>query len=200
MRKGVLVIRNPEVAKLFADETRRRILHLLRHNDMSISDLAKALDKNPSSIIHHINLLKEASLVEETREEKVRNMIQVYYGSKADKFIISYSLSEALSKEEDFSTWREDMFERMVDGLKDFGIEIPEDKKEIVKELVSICYDKERKAFEESVEKQRNPVSLENHIQRALVKILTQIKLSVDSEYAAAIEGLQRLTSRNLAV
>ena len=190
MDKDIMIIRDPEVAKLFADETRRRILHMLRKEDMPVSDLAKALDRNPSSIIHHINLLMEAGLVEEVRTEKVRNMVQCFYGSKADKFIISYSLSDALSRDEDYSTWREDVYQRMVDGLKDFGIQIPEDKIPIVKELVSTCYEKERKAFEESVERQSNPANLQSHVQRALVRLLTQIELSKDSEYVRAVKQL----------
>jgi len=45
LQKGYLIIKNPEVAKLFADETRQEILHLLRHKEMSIADLAKALER-----------------------------------------------------------------------------------------------------------------------------------------------------------
>jgi DNA-binding transcriptional ArsR family regulator len=74
--EDIRVIKDPEVAKLLADDTRRRILHLLRHQEMSPADLARALDKNFSSIQHHLNSLVVAGLVEQTREEKVRNMVQ----------------------------------------------------------------------------------------------------------------------------
>jgi len=41
VRRDVLIIKDPEVAKLFADETRRKILHILRHHDLSTADLAR---------------------------------------------------------------------------------------------------------------------------------------------------------------
>ena len=82
---GIKVIKDPEVAKLLADETRRHILHFLRHHEMSATDLAKALKKNHSSIVHHLNTLKEAGLIRETRFEKVRNMVQPYYKSVAHR-------------------------------------------------------------------------------------------------------------------
>ncbi|MEM2127604.1 MAG: metalloregulator ArsR/SmtB family transcription factor, partial [Candidatus Bathyarchaeia archaeon] len=65
--REVLIIKDPEIAKLFADETRRQILHRLRHRELSASDLAEALGKSHSSILHHLKLLQDAGLVEETR-------------------------------------------------------------------------------------------------------------------------------------
>ena len=97
---GIRVIKDPEVAKLFADETRRHILHILRHHERSATDLAKALKKNHSSIVHHLHHLKEAGLIEETRTEQVRNLVQPYYRSVAGRFMVSYSLSEALAEDD----------------------------------------------------------------------------------------------------
>ena len=33
--KGVIVVKDPEVAKLFSDQLRRQILHLITHKEMS---------------------------------------------------------------------------------------------------------------------------------------------------------------------
>jgi DNA-binding transcriptional ArsR family regulator len=46
MSRDTFIIKDPDVAKLLADPTRREILHLLRHQEMSATDLAKALNKN----------------------------------------------------------------------------------------------------------------------------------------------------------
>ena len=78
-----MIIKDPDVAKLFADDTRRHILHILRRHEHSTTELAKELGKSHSSIIHHLKLLREAGLVEETRTEKVRNMVVSYYRSTA---------------------------------------------------------------------------------------------------------------------
>jgi len=189
---GIVIIRDPEVAKLFADETRRRILHVLRHREMSATDLAKALDKNHSSIQHHLAILRSAGLIELTREEKVRNMVQPYYRATARSFLISYSLTEALTKDDGFTSWRADTLQRMFDGLETFGIKVPEEMRGRVRELMDTCYERERRALEEVVEQQNDPAKLDKHVQKSLIQLMTNIKLSHDREYTAAMEELHR--------
>jgi DNA-binding transcriptional ArsR family regulator len=120
----IKIIKDPEVAKLLADDTRRRILHMLRHKEMSPADLAKALDKNFSSIQHHLNQLIGAGLVAQTREEKVRNMIQPYYHATAHRFIISYSLSESLQKDDEYAQYQDTVLQKMIPGLGIFSITV----------------------------------------------------------------------------
>jgi len=76
-----LAIRDPKTAKLFACEVRREILHNLRHKELTTADLARSLDKSNPSIVHHLGLLKKVGLVEETRTEVKRNLIQTYYSA-----------------------------------------------------------------------------------------------------------------------
>ncbi len=187
------VIKDPEVAKLFADDTRRRMLHLLVHHEMSTTGLAKALGKSHSSIVHHLSLLKKAGLVEETRSEKVRNMVQPFYRSVGRRFHISYSLSEALADDEDYSAWQEASIQRLVDGLEAFDLHVPEGKEDRIKELIQTCYLREQKAFEESLEQRKKPVKLGRHASMSLVRIISHIKLAQDDEHKKAIEELQEL-------
>ena len=51
------------VFKALADPTRRRILELLREQDLSAGDIAEAFSISKPSISHHLNLLKQADLV-----------------------------------------------------------------------------------------------------------------------------------------
>ncbi|MFH0896851.1 MAG: winged helix-turn-helix domain-containing protein [Candidatus Bathyarchaeota archaeon] len=190
---GISIINDPIVAKLFADDTRRRILHMLRHREMSTTDLAKALQRNHSSIQHHITLLKNAGLICLTREKKVRNMVQPYYRATAHSFIISYSLTEALTKDDGYSTWRESAMKNIYEGLETFGIKIPENMCGRVIELIGICYERERVVLQEVVERQSDPGKLDAHTQRALVRLMTNIKLSRDEEYTTAVEELNGL-------
>ena len=105
MRSKVQIITDPEVGKLLADETRRKILRILSHEEMSATDLAKKLDKNHSSIVHHLNTLLDAELITVTREEQVRNMIQPYYMSVSEEFHVSYRVTEALEEDPDYSAY-----------------------------------------------------------------------------------------------
>jgi len=191
--KDITIVKDPEVAKLFADETRRRILHMLRHQEMSGTEIAKALDRNHSSVQHHLSLLREAGLVEVTREEKVRNMVQPYYRATAHSFIISYSLSESLAKDDGYTQWREDLNRRMFEGLGTLGITVSEENKPAVMELLGRCYEMERKAFEETVEQQSDPGELDRDVERALLRLMAHLKLSRNDEHQAAIASLYQL-------
>jgi DNA-binding transcriptional ArsR family regulator len=189
----IKIIKDPEVAKLLADDTRRRILHMLRHKELSPADLAKALDKNFSSVQHHLNLLIGAGLVEQTKEEKVRNMVQPYYHAMANRFLISYSLTESLSKDDVYTQWYEDSLQKMLKGLEVFAINVPEDKRARVLELMDTCVEMERKAFEEAVEKQSDPAKLDKQVQRPLLQLMTHLTLSKDRDHAAALRELNQL-------
>jgi len=189
----IKIIKDPEVAKLLADDTRRRILHMLRHQEMSPADLAKALDKNFSSVQHHLNLLIGAGLVEQTKEEKVRNMIQPYYHATAHRYIISYSLSESLQKDDEYSQWQESTLKKMIPGLRVFNIDVPEEKQAHALTLIEKCVEMERKAFEDAVERQNDPGTLEKQVQRPLLQLLTHMTLSKDHDHAAAIQELNQI-------
>ena len=190
---GIRVIKDPEVAKLFADETRRHILHILRHHERSATDLAKALKKNHSSIVHHLHLLKEAGLIEETRTEQVRNMVQPYYRSVARRFMISYSLSEALAENDSYTAWQEEGIKKTVDGLNSFGLEFPEEKRAKVEEFVAVINGLNKRAFEETVENQGNPKELGRNVYRSLVRLTTNLKLAQDPDYASALDELNAI-------
>ena len=193
MGTGIRVIKDPEVAKLFADETRRHILHILRHHERSATDLAKALKKNHSSIVHHLHHLKDAGLIEETRTEQVRNMVQPYYRSVARRFMVSYSLSEALTENDSYTAWQEEIQQRLLDGLGSFGLEFPEEKKEKVEELMTVISGLRKRAFEETVENQGNPKELGRHVYSSLVRLVTNMKLAQDSDYASALDELNAI-------
>ncbi|MFQ6052712.1 MAG: ArsR/SmtB family transcription factor [Candidatus Bathyarchaeia archaeon] len=193
MRRDILIIKDPEVAKLFADETRRRMLHRLRHHELSTADLARALGKSHSSIVHHLNLLKEAGLVEETRVERKRNLVQTFYRSTAKKFIISYSLTESLTPDAELLTWRREMLNRILEGLEAFGVEVPESERERVIELLEAYHTKEQKTFEEVVEQQVKPIALRGRTRAAIIRLLTRIKLSRDEEHARTVQELGEL-------
>ncbi len=188
-----MIIKDPEVAKLFADDTRRHILHILRRHEHSTTELAKALDKSHSSIIHHLNLLREAGLVEETRTEKVRNMVVSYYRSTAPRFMISYSLSEALNQEGDTAPWQEATLQASMDGLESFGITLSDEKKDEARKLIGAFFLRDQKAFEETLELQQELVDTRRSHRYPIIRLLKQIKLSEDPEYADVLSELKEI-------
>src|SRR2546425_4507968 len=81
--KAFKVIRDPEAFQLLGDETRRRVVYLLRAKEMTVSQIAAELNLTPQAIYHHIRKLKEAGIVEIAREERVDHFIETYYRASA---------------------------------------------------------------------------------------------------------------------
>jgi DNA-binding transcriptional ArsR family regulator len=56
-----------EIYKALADPTRRRILELLREQEMSAGEIAEHFDLSKPTLSGHFNVLREAGLVETER-------------------------------------------------------------------------------------------------------------------------------------
>jgi ArsR family transcriptional regulator, arsenate/arsenite/antimonite-responsive transcriptional repressor len=54
--------------KALNDPTRRKILELLGKDDMSAGDIADQFDMSKPSISHHLDLLRQAGLVESVKK------------------------------------------------------------------------------------------------------------------------------------
>ena len=57
-----------EVFKALSDATRRQILNLLQKEDLTAGDIANHFDMTKPSISHHLNILKQANLVQDLRK------------------------------------------------------------------------------------------------------------------------------------
>jgi DNA-binding transcriptional ArsR family regulator len=91
--KPVKMITDPAAMELLGDDTRRRIIYLLRARELTISQIAEELRMTPQAIYHHIKKLLPAEMVEVTREERVDNFIETYYRATAEVFSFSWGTS-----------------------------------------------------------------------------------------------------------
>ena len=91
--KPVKMITDPVAMELLGDDTRRRIIYLLRARELTISQIAEELRMTPQAIYHHIKKLLPAEMVEITREERVDNFIETYYRATAEVFSFSWGTS-----------------------------------------------------------------------------------------------------------
>ena len=91
--KPVKVITDPAAMELLGDETRRRIVYLLRARELTISQIAEELRMTPQAIYHHIKKLLTMGMVEVTREERVGNFVEAYYRAAAEVFEFSWGSS-----------------------------------------------------------------------------------------------------------
>jgi DNA-binding transcriptional ArsR family regulator len=84
--KAFKLIKDPVAFQLLADETRRRIIYLLRAKEMAVSQIAAELSLTPQAIYHHIRKLRDAGMVEVAREERVDHFIETYFRAAAEMF------------------------------------------------------------------------------------------------------------------
>ena len=80
------VIKNPDAFQLLADETRLKMIYLLRAKEMTVSQMASDLGLTPQTIYHHIKKLREAEMVEVSREERIDHLVESYYRATAGFF------------------------------------------------------------------------------------------------------------------
>ena len=196
MGENVQIITDPDIAKLLADETRRRILKLLGHEEMSATDLAKKLDKNHSSIVHHLNTLLDAGLLKVTRQEQVRNLIQPYYTAVSEDFHVSYRVTEALEEDPNYSALTESYIERLVEGLKMYEIDLPTDTRPRIKQLLLRIHIFNKRAYEERITRKTNNKEIGKYAQRSIAHILSHVQLFSNQEYEVAIKELRDIINR----
>ncbi|MDH5363492.1 MAG: winged helix-turn-helix domain-containing protein [Aigarchaeota archaeon] len=84
--KSVKVFKDPGAFKILADETRRKIIYLLRVKERTVSQIAEELEKTPQVIYHHIRKLLDADMVEVAKEVRIDHFIETYYQATAEVF------------------------------------------------------------------------------------------------------------------
>ncbi len=193
-----MIIKDPQVAKLFADPCRRSILHNLRHREMTPYQLAKALGKNVSSIIHHLNALEKAGLVKQSRRAVKGNLIEKYYKATAKIFIISYTLSEGITPgSEDIARWTKEICRSASMSLEAFGYNIPERNRDRISKLIERYSSLRQIAYEEAISKQRRPVNISQPALRLLISLLSSIHLYHNPEFSEIMEELSEILREN---
>ena len=135
--KAVEVINNPEAFQLLADETRRKILYLLRVKEMTVSQIAEDLDCTPQAIYHHIKKLLKGELVEVSREERLGHLIESYYRATAEMFTLHEGKASAQALRD--KKLSEEQIATVFNALKKLGfnLEYNKDKFSQIVDLVS---------------------------------------------------------------
>jgi DNA-binding transcriptional ArsR family regulator len=88
--KPFMVISEPDAYQLLADETRRKMLYLLRVKEMTASQIASELGITSQAVYHHIKRLLKGKMVEVVKEERTGHLIESYYKATAEDFILSH--------------------------------------------------------------------------------------------------------------
>lgn len=85
--------------KALADPTRRRIILLLKDRDLTAGEIAEQFDMTKPSISHHLNTLKQASLLSDERKGQ-----NIYYSLNTTVFqeVVNWFFNVTKVNEGDF--------------------------------------------------------------------------------------------------
>ena len=120
------VFKDAKAFELAADRTRRRIIHLLRARELSVSQIADELKMTPQAIYHHVRKMLDAGLIEVAKEERVDHFIETYYQATAELFEFTYG-------ETSDQKYKEARTKEALQALTRIGLTIPIDEETIAK-------------------------------------------------------------------
>ncbi|WXG44753.1 MAG: winged helix-turn-helix domain-containing protein [Promethearchaeati archaeon SRVP18_Atabeyarchaeia-1] len=183
--KAVKVIRDPEVFQLLGDDTRRRIMFLLRTRPMNVSQIAEELHLSPQTVYHHIQKLKSAEIVEVVKEERVGHLMESYYQSTAEVF--NFTIGESPAGIESHKK----LVKKVVDGLNQMGYDM-EYNDEVAQEIADAENKLDASKDAEKLEETMNKVSDIDFLSR---QMLTEVALTI-SKSDEEFEGMLRLQKR----
>lgn len=124
-----VITTDPQKAKALDNSVRAKILDMLADEEMAVGEIREELGrrgegKAETTVRHHINVLKEAGMVELARLEERRGGAQKYYRSNTRVF--SYELPDTADEElsEALETARRSVTGLVQDLIEEHGEEI----------------------------------------------------------------------------
>ena len=116
----IRILEDPEVIKIAIDKTRRKILELLRLNDLTVAQMASILGKDQSTIYRHVEKLVKADIIQQSGERKEHHIPEKVYSRTAKIFFLAPGIG-ALSKEDVLVKHRKEMYEKTARLLEKMG-------------------------------------------------------------------------------
>ncbi len=194
--KQVMVLRNVEVLKALLNKWRSKILQLLIVQEYTVQQLTKMLKEmtgekiNPGTVYHHIKVLQEAGLVEETRTEIEKNIVMRFYRAVAREFKVDFSVLIG-ENDKDITQWVESRVTGLIETLQAYNIDIAKKSYEEAAEHIKEFINFENKLKEEVSPK--NPEILKNKdpsIIKDAFSLMTLYLLNQNKEYVMLREKL----------
>ncbi|WP_297519724.1 transcriptional regulator [Thermococcus sp.] len=124
--REVLIITEPEVVKVLSEETRFKILQLLRLGPMTINELTHALGRDRTTVYRHIKALQRVGLVEELESHGNEKI----YSRSARLFLIKADPDESI--EQFRQAYIQVEAEKLVGILEKAGFKV-KDRSELIK-------------------------------------------------------------------
>ncbi|MFO8110567.1 MAG: winged helix-turn-helix domain-containing protein [Thermoplasmata archaeon] len=126
MRRDIMVVSDKDMIKMCIEDTRMKIISLLRVRNMSISQLSRTLEKEPSTIYRHLKKLERSGFVMVCGERKVHHIPEKLYGRTADSFVFTPIHGKAGDdgSETDWNAQYNHTVHRIIEAMDVLGYEI----------------------------------------------------------------------------
>ncbi len=121
--RDIEVIEDKKIIKLLMEPTRAKIVFdYLVKDAMTVKQLSEVTGKNPGTILHHVQKLKDVGIVFEERTEQTQTgIVQRYYRATAREFRMG--ISEMVQATGDDTRKR---LKSIIRSLSVYGIDVPE--------------------------------------------------------------------------
>ncbi|MFW9834729.1 MAG: winged helix-turn-helix domain-containing protein [Candidatus Thorarchaeota archaeon] len=179
--KDMEVIEDKKIIKLLMEPTRAKIIFdYLVKDSMTVKQLSEVTGKNPGTILHHIQKLKEVGLVFEERTEQTQTgIVQRYYRASAREYRMG--ISEMVQATGDDTTKR---LKSIIRSLSVYGIDIPEDQVEKAMELMTALINQENEISSRNlIVDEEGYDKLPSSVRGDAARIMRRFALEEDSQY-----------------
>jgi DNA-binding transcriptional ArsR family regulator len=179
--KDMEVIEDKKIIKLLMEPTRAKIIFdYLVKDSMTVKQLSEVTGKNPGTILHHIQKLKEVGLVFEERTEQTQTgIVQRYYRASAREYRMG--ISEMVQATGDDTTKR---LKSIIRSLSVYGIDIPEDQIEMAMELMTALINQENEISSRNlIVDEEGYDKMPSSVRGDASRIMRRFALEEDSQY-----------------
>jgi DNA-binding transcriptional ArsR family regulator len=175
------VIEDKNLIKLLMEPTRAKIMFdYLVKDSMTVKQLSEVTGKNPGTILHHIQKLKEAGLVFEERTEQTQTgIVQRYYRASAREYRMG--ISEMVQATGDDTTKR---LKSIISSLSVYGIDVPEHQIDEAMELLTALIHRENEISSRNLVVNEEALDdLSSSVRGDASRIMRRFALEEDSQY-----------------
>jgi DNA-binding transcriptional ArsR family regulator len=179
--KDMEVIEDKKLIKLLMEPTRAKIVFdYLVKGSMTVKQLSEVTGKNPGTILHHIQKLKEVGLVFEERTEQTQTgIVQRYYRASAREYRMG--ISEMVQATGDDATKR---LKSIITSLSVYGIDVPERQIEEAVDLLTAMITRENEiSSSKLIENEDEYDNLPSSDRGDVSRIIRRFVLEEDSQY-----------------
>ncbi len=192
--KDLEVITDSKKIKILFEPTRASIVfQYLVNASYTVKQLSDELDKNPGTILHHIQKLQDIGVVVQERTEMTpTGIVQRYYRATAKEYRLG--ISGMMEANGGVAQFAKDRLKSIVSSLSVYGIEIPESQFEEAMDVLRRLIERENAVNSDlPIADEKRFHKMPSSLRGDASRIMRRFTLEEDSEYQKLRKEWHRL-------